>query len=63
MHSSSKLLSEDYSFIADDERVQAVDTAIHEAKPRIVLHGHIPGILTQYYRYGYGTVYIRIDNP
>jgi len=47
MYNSSKLLSEEYSFMVDDERVQAIDTAIHEARPRIVLHGHISGILTQ----------------
>jgi len=63
IHDSPKLPLKEYEFMRNDAATQAVEVAIYEAKPRIVLCGHIH-IENPYtvYRYEYGTLYIRIDS-
>ena len=48
--------------IADDERTAAVGAAIHEARPKIVLCGHLHVSPYTVYRLGCGTLYIRVDS-
>jgi len=63
IHDSPKLPLKEYEFMRNDAATQAVEVAIYEAKPKIVLCGHIhtenPYTV---YRYEYGTLYIRIDS-
>jgi len=63
LHDSPKLPLEEYEFMRDDDAARAVEAAIYEAKPRIVLCGHIhtenPYTV---YRYEFGTLYIRVDS-
>ncbi len=63
IHDSPKLPLEDYKFMRDDVTTQAVGIAIYEARPKLVLCGHLH-IEKPYtiYRYEYGTLYVRIDS-
>ena len=63
LHDSPKLPLEEYRFIANDGRAQAVGIAIYEVKPRAVFCGHLH-IEKPYtiYSYEYGTLYVRIDS-
>jgi len=63
MHNSPKLPLKEYEFMRDDATTQNVGIAIYEARPKIVLCGHIH-IENPYtvYRHEYGTLYIRIDS-
>ena len=62
MHDSPKLPLREYANIADDERVRAVTQAIEEARPRLVLCGHLHVSPYTVYRLEYGILYVRVDS-
>ncbi len=62
LHDSPKLPLDEYKFIANDGRAQAVAIAVYEARPRLVLCGHLHISPYTIYRYEYGTLYVRVDS-
>ncbi len=62
LHDSPKLPLEEYKFIANDGRAQAVGIAVYEAKPKLALCGHLHMSPYTVYKYEYGTMYVRIDS-
>jgi len=62
LHDSPWLPLPEYANIAHDERTIAVARAIYEAKPRLVLCGHLHVAPYTIYRFEYGTLYVRIDS-
>ena len=63
IHDSPRLPLDDYKFMRNDVVTQAVGIAVYEARPKLVLCGHLH-IEKPYtiYRYEYGTLHVRIDS-
>ena len=62
IHDSPKLPLPEYRKMAEDERTRAIEEAIYEAKPKIVLCGHLHVSPYTAYRFEYGTLYVRVDS-
>ena len=62
LHDSPKLPLSDYERIADDARTRAVEVAVYEAKPKVVLCGHLHVSPYTVYRLEYGILYVRVDS-
>jgi len=62
LHDSPRLPLPEYKNIAHDERTIAVARAIYEARPRIVICGHLHVSAYTIHKLEYGTLYVRIDS-
>jgi len=62
LHDSPYIPSPEYSAITRDERVEAVESAIREASPKLALCGHMHVSPYTVHRFPWGTTCVRIDS-